>query len=418
MDTKDLTLLVIDSGLFSHVAVALAPGFARTLYYTEWVRSGFPEEKHHRIGDGLSGIERIRDVYGALREAPDVVVFPDVVTANLASHVKAMGIPVFGTTKHAGELELDRWGTREAIRSAELPVTDATRITGTDDLEKHLRKHKDQFVKHSRYRGDLETHRHASWATSEEWFIDLVHRLGPSRSEAEFIVEGKLEGVEVAVDHYSIDGQYPSPTLYGYEDKDAGYIGRVVEFDELPIPLAEVSIAMAGELKRRKHRGWIALETRVTSEQDPYVIDPCVRAGSPPSEAQMLLWSNWPEIVAEGANGKLIDPTPTGRYCASLMLKGEHASQAWTAIVVPEKYRAQVALHNHCIIDGVDYIVPSGIPNIGAVSGVGDTLAEAKKQCLTAIETIEAEGLEYDEAAFERLDECIEKGRAHGIGWE
>src|SRR5512144_2937934 len=101
------TLLVVDSGLFTHQAEALAPYFERTMYFAEWVRSGFPQEKHRRIGDGLAGIERVSDVYGALGDA-DLVAFTDVVTANLASYCKSTKIPIFGKSKHAAELELDR----------------------------------------------------------------------------------------------------------------------------------------------------------------------------------------------------------------------------------------------------------------------------------------------------------------------
>jgi phosphoribosylamine-glycine ligase len=165
------------------------------MYFSEWVRSGFPQEKHARIGD-LPGIERVMDVYAAIDDA-DLVVFPDVVTANLASYVKKLGKSYFGTTKHAAELELDRWGFRDVLRSVGLPVPEATRIFGTDDLKKVLKSENDVYVKYGRFRGDLETFHHDIWFTTEQWFDDTVRHLGPSAHEAEFIIEEPIKGVEV-----------------------------------------------------------------------------------------------------------------------------------------------------------------------------------------------------------------------------
>lgn len=414
MASKDQTLLLVDSGLFTHTAQALAPYFKRTMYFSEWVRSGFPQEKHRRIGDGLPGIERVSDVFGALGDA-DLVVFPDVVTATLASYVKEIGKPVFGTSKHAAELELDRWGTRAALREAGLPLTEAVRIVGVDDLEKFLKKQKDVFVKYGRYRGDLETFHHQNWFLTEQWFTDTKRHLGPSAEEAEFVIEDPIPGVEIGVDSFSIDGEWPSTVLYGYELKDAGYVGRVVPYSELPPPLAFVCDRLAPVLKEREHRGWISTECRV-NDATPYLIDPCMRCGSPPSEAQTDLWENLGEIVSEGASGKLVEPIPRYKYVAELILKSEFAVEHFLPIDFPEGLN--VSLHNHTMIGGKHYVVPIGIPEIGAVSAGADTLDGAVSQVKKAAEKIKAYGLDYDGAAFDDLADVIEKGRSEGIEWK
>lgn len=416
-DTKEQTLLVIDSGLFTHIAEALAPHFARTMYFSEWVRSGFPQEKHARIGD-LPGIERVKDVYAAILDA-DLVVFPDVVTANLASYVKKIIDTdpeivkrYFGTTKHAAELELDRWGFRDVLREAGLPVPEATKVVGVDDLKKVLKAEKDVYVKYGRFRGDLETFHHDVWFTTEQWFDDTVRHLGPSAHEAEFIIEEPIKGVEVGVDAYFNEG-WPNQVLWGYELKDAGYIGRISDYSDLPSALRKVNERMSSVLTEREHKGWISTENRVAEDGTPYLIDPCMRCGSPPSEIQSLTMVNLADVVA----GNTVESSYRGRFVAELILKSEFAVEHFLALDIKPAAREMVKIHNHTVIDGKDYVVPVGISEIGAACGYGDTLEEACKMAKKAAEGIKAYELDYDGAAFDDIEEIIEKGRSCGIEW-
>jgi len=417
--TKDQTLLVIDAGLFTHVAESLARDFKRTMYWSDPVRSGFPQEKHSRIGCDLPGIERIQDVWGALSEGDiDLVAFPDVVTASLASYVKSLGIPVFGTSKHAAELELDRWGTRKVLKSIGLAVPEATRIVGTEDLEKYLRQTSDVYVKYGRYRGDLETFHHDDWFTTESWFHDTVRHLGPSGPEAEFIVEEPIKGVEAGIDAYSVDGEWPERVMWGYELKDAGYLGRVDAYDRVPAPLRLVADRLSSVLKDRGHRGWISTECRIDRDAVAYLIDPCLRCGSPPSEAWSLLCENQGEIVSEGARGRIVAPEVRGKYAAELILKSEFAADHFLALEIPANVRERIQLHNHCVIDGKDYTVPIQIPEIGAAVGYGDSIDEAAEQALEAADALKAYELDYREDAFDEIKKEIEKGRSCGLEWE
>ena len=414
--TKDQILLVVDSGLFTHVAEALAPHFKRTDYWSEWARSAFPQEKHARIGDGLEGIERIQDVYGALLDGVDLVVFPDVVTAQFASYCKALGIPTFGTSKHAAELELNRWETRKVIKKLGLPVTDAVRIVGMDDLEKHLKENSDVFVKYGRYRGDVETFHHEDWFRTEQWFADTARHLGPGGAEAEFVVESPVDGVEAGVDSYHV-GSWPERVLWGYEQKDAGYVGRVVEFARLPDPLRVTCERITPVLTEREHRGFISTECRITEEGVPYLIDPCLRCGSPPSEVQTALTSNLAGVVSEGARGRLVQPAFVGRFAAEVILRSAFSEEHFLALDIPEKVKDRIKLHNHCRIDGKDYVVPIGIREIGAAVGTGETLDEAKARALEAADSVRGYEVEYDKAAFDELDATIEQGKKCGLDW-
>ncbi len=410
---SDKTLLVVDSGLFTHVAVELAKHFSKTLYFSEWA-AAFPEGKRALIGSGLDNIERRLDLWSAVEEA-DLVVCPDVVTASVATHIREMGKPVFGSCNDAAELELGRWGMRKVLKDLELPTTDAARVVGTEDLAAYLKEHQDIFVKHGRYRGDLETHPHHTWQTSEEWMMELNHQLGPRRKEAEFIAEQKLEGVEAAIDSWVVDGDPPPVVMWGYEEKDSGYIGEVVKYEQAPAILRKVGETFRPLLRKYRHRGWAVFESRVTDESIPYVIDPCMRAGSPPSELQMLIYENWGEIAYEAANGIIAEPKARGKYGAMLILNSQVAAKNFLSVNIPDEFKDNVKLHNHCRIEGIDYVVPIGIPECGAVCGFGDTADSAKQMALGAAEAVVAEGLEYDLHAFEAIEEAMEKGKKNGI---
>ena len=70
---------------------------------------------------------------------------------------------------------------------------------------------------------------------------DLASRLGPRQTTTVFIVEDPIEGIEVGYDGTSIDGHFPAVASFGYEVKDAGYVGKVVDDADLPAVLREVN---------------------------------------------------------------------------------------------------------------------------------------------------------------------------------
>lgn len=415
-DPKSSVLLVVDSGLFTHIAVALAPHFKRTMYWSDWARSAFPQEKHARIGDGLPDIERVQDVYAAIEDA-DLIVFPDVVTFQLASYVKKLGKPYFGTTKHASELELNRWDTRKTIKKAGLPVGQAVRIIGADDLSMYLQENNDLYVKYGKFRGDLETFHHQDWFMTQEWFKDTVHHLGPSADDAEFVVETPIPGVEAGVDSFSVDGKWPERIKWGYELKDAGYAGIVVDYGDLPDPLRIVCDKLSPVLREREHRGFISTECRIDEDGVPYLIDPCLRCGSPPSEVMTHVCVNMADVVYQGAHGKLITPEYSGKYTAEVVLKSDFAKENFLALDIPDGVRDRVKLHNHTIINGKDYIVPIGISEIGAAVGCGKTLDEAIGYALGAAGAVKGYELTFNKASFDDLGDIIEDGKRSGLPW-
>lgn len=410
--------LVCDNGLFPYFATMLAEAYDPVYYYVPY-NEAFPVFHKAEWGRGLQGVTRSHDFFGLLDKV-DVVAFPDVGAGDLQMWLRERGHNVWGCGS-AEVLELDREYLKRLMTARGMNQPPTWRITGTTALREHLEqaRNKDQFVKISEFRGEGETFKHKDWWLTEPKWKALDHRLGALRERLRFVVEGEIpDAVEVGLDDYTVDGVFPSTTMYGYERKDTNYRGRVVPRVEVPEVLLETSEHLRQALGMLGCRSMFSTEVRVTEDGAGYLIDPSTRCPSPPSEAELEAYENWPEIVAAGAQGKLVDPVPRCTHVAEIVLRAEGAEEDTVALRFPKEFRRFVKLHGHVVVDGVDYVVHLGMGTIGAVVGIGDSDKEATEMALEVAKSVEADGLEYDEHGFDELDDVIEKGVARGVNWE
>lgn len=342
-DPKQMTALCCDQGLFSHVAEALAPQFRRTIYFTPWKFNAQPQSRYHQVGQGLLGVERADDLWRAAQQA-DVVIFPDVYTDDIRDELARQGKLVWGAGRKQAELEEDRWKTRELIKSVGLPVPSAKKVTGVRALRDVLRSLTDRWVKHSMFRGDVETFHHRSFDESLPALDKLAHDLGPIRQEtADFIVEVPIaDAKEIGFDGFYVDGATSATCFWGIEEKNQAFLGAVVPYKGLPKPLREGHDRFRELLRERQYRGWFSSEWRVTPAGIAYLIDPCVRCGSPPSEGYMRLFKNWAQVIVDGAQGKVRDLVPvakclgqvaiTASRTATVVIHSEDATRPWVML--------------------------------------------------------------------------------------
>lgn len=411
------TALVYDSFLFPYIAAKLADGFDRVLYYVP-MEDAFRASKKMLWGSGLPGVERVHDFFSHLDES-DVVVFPDIGAGDLQAWLRSKGHAVWGSAQ-AEALELDRTRMKRLMHANGMAIHPTWLITGMDDLRTHLEDadNDDQYVKVSEWRGDFETHHHINWWLSEPWFKRVDHSLGPMRERIELVVESSIDGVEVGYDGFTIDGQFPQTAMIGYEQKDTGYIGRVCTPTTIPRVIQEVNDDLGPALTQLECRSFFSTELRVTERGEGFLIDPTLRAPSPPVEAMLELFTNWSDVIAAGANGQVVEPEPAAAYCAAVILRSSRAEDDFLALRFPPWARPFIKLHGHAIVDGVDYVVCLGMDVIGAAVGVGDTMDAACEQAMEAAKSIEAEEIEFAEDAFDQITETIQTGRDHGIPWE
>lgn len=415
METKGLTALVIDNGLFCSFACRIAPAFKRLMYWTPWI-SAFPKSNSLLPGDGFDEIERVKLLYKALDQA-DLVIFFDVYYGDMQQWLADRGMPVWGS--RAGEvLELNRMKSKEILKAHGVQPSPAEKVRGLADLREYLKEHENVYVKISCNRGDFETFHSKTYELSEPKLDQLEHQLGAKKLICQFVVEEAIEPAdEWGIDAFTIDGKWPVRTYSGWETKDVCFVGRVMEWDEIPEYLRAPNEKLTPFFKDHQYRGFFSTELRITPKKETFLIDPCCRLPSPPNEVQQMVFDNWGEIIAAGAHGKMVDPHTVHKYGVCAMIHSSFADQNWQAIHFPEDVRPFVKLRNHCKIEGVDYVVPQsvGLPEVGAVIGLGNTLDEAMEHLQENAEQVSGYYLEIKTDAVKSVEETKEAGEKLGI---
>lgn len=403
------TVLVYDYGQFVELAVTLAKQFARVLYFAPWLAGGNPTSRLLRVGQGMEGIERIDEIWPHLGDI-DLVVFPDVYEPGLQEYFLSLGKRVWGC-RGGAELELDRVKSKETSKKLGIDIPPYTVLTGFDALRAHLKTHKDRWVKISNTRGDMETFHSPDYAKIEERLDELEHSLGAKKKVMEFLVEdGVRPAVEVGYDGYTIDGKFPHDALVGVEVKDEAYLGRTMRYRALPEQVQSVNDKLAPALKRYGYRGFLSTEIRCKGGK-AYLIDPCCRCGSPPSELYQVMIANLGEVLWEGSGGIVVEPEYRAKWGAMIKLNSEWASDNWQHVSFPKSIRDKVKLHNATIIDGQYYVIPhlDRRAAIGAVIGMGDTAQAAIDDCRRTAEKIEGYAIEKPIAALDKAREDLAK---------
>jgi hypothetical protein len=399
---EEYTCCVVDNGLFTSLAQLLTKDFGQVMYASPWV-CAFPTTNMLTIGDGISGVKRIDSIWEHIDDI-DLFVFPDINDGELQLYLESIGKRVFGS-RRGEELENMRRASKEHLSSLGLHVAPYKVVHGLPALRTFLKRNEDQYVKISRTRGDGETFFAKNYMNIEPRLDTLQMKVGALVNEMEFICEPKIkDACEVAFDGYCIDGQFPSQACYGLEAKGRAYVGHFTDYDNMPDQITEPNAKIAPTLKSYGYRNFFAMEARITADGTPWIIDPCMRFGSPPSEMLQVMYSNLAEIFWEGSAGNLVEPVPAGEWGAELVLHATWAEENWLEVQSPKDLEPFVKLRNLTIVDGHKYIVPSGT-GIGAVVAVAETQQKAIDLCIERADKIEAYTLEYAKEAFQEIDE-------------
>lgn len=443
-DYKDKTALVWDNGLFVHIALKLAESFGKVYYGGNYVNA-FPKSNFTLPGDGLDNITRILDFWRHVDEA-DLIVFPDVMYADMQKTCEGMGKRVFGARD--GELlELQRWHTKEFLKSIDMPVAESHLIRGMEPLRRFLQERSGKWwVKTSRFRGDFETFNSEDYELVKPKLDELEYAMGRKALVYPFVVEADIEAVlEVGYDGFTIDGQFPGDndqSLFGIEEKDVGYVGVAKKYAQLPEPVRWVNSKLQERLRAERYRGLFSSEVRCQSGEEelkgggqfedcPYIFnpttpvggfrsfltDPCCRAASPPSELYVEWIGNWADIMWQGAEGVFVPAEPVARYGVEVMIHSSWADKGWQPVQFPEAIRPFIKLRNHCRIEDVDCAVPQsyGLPEVGAVIAMGDTLDEAIAQVQERCAQVSGYYLECKTHAIPEVIDKIETAQESGI---
>lgn len=438
---RDKIALVIDNGLFVDVALKLVESFGRVKYWTPWVNA-FPKSNATLPGDGLDGIERILDWEDHVDDA-DIIVFPDVMFGATQELLVKQGKRVWGS-RRAESLELDRWGTKKYLKKLNMPVAETHLIRGMDALRRFLQKNEGYWIKTSRYRGDFETFQSENYDLVKPVLDLRESEMGRKADIYPFIVEKNIVAItELGYDGFTVDGQFPTRAAFGKEEKDLGYAGVFKEYDQFPEQVKWVNEKLAPFFREKKYRGFWSSEVRCAEEtvgESPqqfenfpliwnagdkvpdtdtwaFCTDPCCRKASPPGELYIEWFSNWADIIWHGSEGVMVEPEKVATYGVEIMLHSSWADTHWQPVWFPDEIKQFVKLRNWCRINAVHYAVPQavGLPEIGAVIGMADDLAEAARLALDHASKVKGYFIEAKTEAIQKVITDINNMQEQGI---
>ena len=405
----DKTCIVYDHGSFVSVAQRLARDFGQVYYYSP-CKDTFAQYKKTKVGFGLEGVQRINNFFDFLDEA-DLIVFPDIMDADLQLHLDDLGYKVWGS-RRGEDLEMDREGMRELLEEMDLPVPEYTVVIGITNLREYLKENQNVWVKISTFRGDFETFQSKNYDYIALRIDELEKVFGAFKEDIEFIVDDNLpDKVEIGYDGYCVDGVFPNETIFGLEIKDLGYVCHRKKNDELHPELLKFNSKLSHYLKEVGYKNNISTEMRIGKDGIGYMTDACSRFGSPPSELYQEMYANFSEIIWEGAHGNCIDPVFQNEFGVQVIMSSEWAAKNWLTIQFDEKYKDNIKLRNCAVNDGVNVIIPSDVPvsEIGSIVATGKTLDEALAKVEEIADTIRGYYVEIPLSSIDKAKEEIEK---------
>lgn len=325
-EISEVTCVVVTTGLYQPLAECMATKCKRTILWSPEQRSA--ESVYQAcIGDGFETIERVREFW-PIKKDIDLFCFPDVDLSGLQLELQSQGFAVWGS-RTGDVLELKRREFLTILKSLGLDVPEFHVCHGMDDLREYLKPRHDQYIKISRFRGNMETKHFRNWAMDENWLDWLAYTLGPVKDILDFLVFEEIKtDLEIGGDTYNVKGAWPGKMLNGLEFKDTTYFSAVTDHEDMPEQLNDIMDSFAPLLAESGYANQWSMEVRVKDEK-AFFNDPTCRGGMPSSGSQQLIWSNFPEIIWAGANGELLEPEPKAKFTLECMVSTTTDKESW-----------------------------------------------------------------------------------------
>lgn len=353
----EVTACVVDHGLFTHIALAMAEQCERVFYCgpNEKVMRRFEDDV---VGDGFDNIIRIESPF-QVEHLADVFVFPD--TGFRYEQLKLLkdGRAVWG--HHGADvLEVNKGRFLDVLKELDMEVPPHTIIHGFDNLMSHLRGKEDKWVKVSKWRGDWETFHWRNQALDGDYLRGHPYNRCPARSLFTFYVFDKIDTpIEDGVDTWCIDGKWPKNVLHAMERKDKSLIGAIQPLSEIHESVRVVNEVFGPYLGEKfGYRGAFSTEVR-----PPYFIDPTCRFGSPPSQLQSVLIKNLPDVIYRGAHGELVEPIHDDVFGGQVFITADREKDEYLTLDLDQELRPFVKSAFCFEVDGIARIAPNPLEN-------------------------------------------------------
>lgn len=372
----DGCLTVVDSGLFTELAVRCAREISKVRSHVPW-RDEFPTLNDRAVGAGLGDVEWIEDPYlDWVYDTTNVYCFPDIFFAGEQQLLKRTQKPVWGSDI-GDELETKRVWFRGLQEELGLPIPKGEVVKGWTALHDRLKeKNAHCFVKTtSKIRGSMETHEFWDYEQEIYWLWELRIKLGGGAEQVLFLIEEPIESpFETGVDTYCVNGQFPKTPMQGIEIKGKLILSSAQTKSATPKPLDDALTALTPELSGRRYCNFLSAEFR-----GKILTDFCARAPNPGIGVEMEMIRNIGEIIYKGAHGELVEPDYEFEFGIQAAIFHDHPEDSWKQFRIDPEIRRWVKLMEFCRIEDLYQIIPRPPhgTKIGWLIGVGDSIERA-----------------------------------------
>lgn len=402
----DATITVVDSGLFTELAIRLSREFTKVRTFTPWWAE-FPTLNDRAVGSGIGEIEWIEDPYlDEVFDTTDLYAFPDIFRAGEQRLVQRLNKPVWGSCT-GDSLETRRIWFRNLQKEMGMPVPESVEVTGWTALVDHIKNNGHCFLKTtSKIRGTMETKEIFDYEQAEYWLWNLRVRLGCGAEHVVFLLEQPIESsFETGIDTYCVDGQFPKTPMQGIEVKGKLILSSAQTKSNTPKPLDDALSMLSAELKRRKYRNFLSAEFRKN-----ILTDFCARAPNPGIGVEMEMISNIGAIIYAGSKGELIEPEYEFEFGIQAAIFHDDDKEIWKQFRIAPELRRWVKLMEFCENDGKCQIIPRPPygEKIGWLIGVGNSIEEASNHLQENAKALK----EYPfDIKIDALEEAVKQAR-------
>ena len=375
------------------------------------------------VAPGNAGMSRLATVRSVDVASPDeivalardteaelVVIGPEVpLVAGAADALIAAGIPVFGPTKAAAQLEGSKAFAKDVMASAGVLTASATRVEAVEDVEAALDQYGPRYVvKDDGLAGGKGV------VVTEDRAEARAHAKAVLAAGNPVLFESFLEGPEVSL-FCLVDGETVVPLLPAQDHKrafdgDAGpNTGGMGAYAPLPwLPeggveriVDEIARPVAAEMVRRgiPYQGLLYIGA-AWGPEGPAVVEFNARFGDPETQAVLsLLETPLAEVLLAVAEGRLSEVGELqwrDGFAAMVVLAAEgypQAAKTGGAITGEALDDPAKVLHAGTALEGGEYVASGG--RVLGVVGQGATLEEAVGNAYRVIEGIELPGSFY-----------------------
>lgn len=410
-EVKDSIFCVVDHGLFPHIAQCLADQ-SKHVYYTGPCEEVMEKIKDATIGDGFENITRVKSLWDVKNQC-DCFVFPDIGFGGEQKELLSQGLPVWGH-HGADELEVMKGLFLDTLKDMGMEVPPHNRIKGFSELKAFLHDNPDKYIKISRYRGDWETLHYRNESMDGLELEARGIRLGPLREHITFYVFDPIDAkIEDGIDTWRMNKQWPKRVLHAIERKDKSLIGGIQDMADIHEDVRAMNELFAPALDAYGYAGPFSTEVRIADV--PYLNDPTIRFGSPPSQLQTVLITNLPEVILAGAHGECLEPECDDELGAQVLVTSDRDKEEWLNFPMPKELRPFVKSSFACEIDGDVQILPNPLENwAGWLVATGKTIEEVVEAMKQRKELL-PDGFDCDLTPLHDLLRELEEAKEQGI---